>query len=718
MSQGPGGGGDSQDREDRPAGAGPASSANGPGGATDSQEGSASGQESRSDSRENGAYGQVNGAEGRGSGEADGAQAGPRRPERRLRGRYLRPVPAGARPAEPGQRGGRGAAAGPREHRGARVAQRPGGTGPGTVRRPPVRRRGGQLPADRRRQPGRRLRPVRPGPGPGPDRQPARRGRAPGAGRGHAAGPAALLGRAARRPGDAAGPPRSRPAGPDQPQRAGPGGRFRSGRRPGYRARLRAGVWPGGRVWPGGGAGAAGPGFWPDRDGPGVTGPDQADAPPALLRGCDRPLHEVYDTALLDLDGVIYVGKAAVPGAAEALAKVAAAGMNRAFVTNNASRSPSAIAAQLTRLGVPATAADVVTSGQAAARLLAAGLPPGARVLVVGGNGLRLALRERGLRPVSTAAERPAAVVQGFSPDISYGLLSEGVLAVRAGARYVAANADRTLPTARGEEMGNGSLVQSIAWATGVQPVVAGKPEPPLHAEAVQRTGARRPLVIGDRLDTDIEGGVRGGADTLLVLTGVSRPADVVAAPPSQRPTYLCGRPGRPAGAAARGDRGGRRLAMPRLDGDRARARVRGRRADHPVRPRRPGRRPARGLRRRLAGRPSRRGEPGPGPAGPDLTRPRPAGPGRAEYATGAGGRGGTRPPAPAVQGAPLRATRPAAGTGSSRRSSRPRRSRTAPRTRSRAPGTTDPAWWPRSGCPRWPASTCRCGPASSAAGS
>jgi HAD superfamily hydrolase (TIGR01450 family) len=245
-----------------------------------------------------------------------------------------------------------------------------------------------------------------------------------------------------------------------------------------------------------------------------VTGPDQADAPPALLHGCDRPLHEVYDTALLDLDGVIYV-------------------------TNNASRSPSAIAAQLTRLGVPATAADVVTSGQAAARLLAAGLPPGARVLVVGGNGLRLALRERGLRPVSTAAERPAAVVQGFSPDISYGLLSEGVLAIRAGAKYVAANADRTLPTARGEEMGNGSLVQSIAWATGVQPVVAGKPEPPLHAEAVQRTGARRPLVIGDRLDTDIEGGFRGGADTLLVLTGVSRPADVVAAPPSQQPTYL-----------------------------------------------------------------------------------------------------------------------------------------------------------------------------------
>jgi glycerol 3-phosphatase-2 len=157
----------------------------------------------------------------------------------------------------------------------------------------------------------------------------------------------------------------------------------------------------------------------------------------------------------------------------------------------------------------------------------------------VGGNGLRIALRERGLRPVSTAAEKPAAVVQGFSPDMSYGLLSEGVLAIRAGARYVASNADRTFPTARGAELGNGSLVAAIAYATGVQPVVAGKPETPLHAEAVERTGAKRPLVIGDRLDTDIEGAVNGGADSLLVLTGVTGPADVVLAPPHQRPSYL-----------------------------------------------------------------------------------------------------------------------------------------------------------------------------------
>jgi HAD superfamily hydrolase (TIGR01450 family) len=255
--------------------------------------------------------------------------------------------------------------------------------------------------------------------------------------------------------------------------------------------------------------------------------------------GCARPLSEAYDVALLDLDGVVYVGSAAVPGAPQALREAAARGMRHAFVTNNASRTPAAIAAQLSRLGVPATAADVVTSGHAAARLLARRLPPGARVLVVGGNGLRIALRERGLRPVSAYAERPAAVVQGFAPDLSYALLAEGALAVTNGALFVAANADITLPTARGAEMGNGSLVQAIATATGRSPVVAGKPELPLHAEAMDRTAAKRPLVVGDRLDTDIEGAVRAGADSLLVLTGVSGPADVVLAPPRRRPTYL-----------------------------------------------------------------------------------------------------------------------------------------------------------------------------------
>ncbi len=180
-----------------------------------------------------------------------------------------------------------------------------------------------------------------------------------------------------------------------------------------------------------------------------------------------------------------------------------------------------------------------MTSAQAAAHLLADRFPAGSAVLVVGGMGLRLAVRARGLRPVTTAADGPLAVVQGYAHDISYGLLAEAALALRAGAFYVASNADPTLPTPRGQQPGNGSLVQVLVTATGRHPVVAGKPEPPLHAESVQRVGARHPLVVGDRLDTDIEGAVRGGADSLLVLTGVSQPADLLLASSRRRPTYV-----------------------------------------------------------------------------------------------------------------------------------------------------------------------------------
>jgi HAD superfamily hydrolase (TIGR01450 family) len=256
-------------------------------------------------------------------------------------------------------------------------------------------------------------------------------------------------------------------------------------------------------------------------------------------RGSRDPLDAAYDVALLDLDGTVYLGGAAIPGAAEALRKADAAGMRLAYVTNNAFRTPAAIAGLLTSFGVPAAKDDVVTSAQAAARLLAERLPAGAPVLVVGGSGLRMALRERGLRPVSTAADRPRAVVQGYAPDISYSMLAEGGMAVAAGALFVASNGDLTLPSRRGRQPGNGSLIQVIATATGVRPLVAGKPEPPLHRESVLRTGARHPLVVGDRLDTDIEGARRVGADCLLVLTGVTGPADAVLAPPSQRPTYL-----------------------------------------------------------------------------------------------------------------------------------------------------------------------------------
>src|SRR5262249_15181875 len=145
-----------------------------------------------------------------------------------------------------------------------------------------------------------------------------------------------------------------------------------------------------------------------------------------------------------------------------------------------------------------------------------------------------------GLRPVSMASERPAAVVQGFAPGLSYDLMAEGAQAVMAGAVFVASNRDTTIPGRGGViRPGNGSLIQVIRTTTGVDPIVTGKPELPLHRETILRTGAERPLIIGDRLDTDIEGANNGGADSLLVLTGVTDPRTLLAATPKERPTYV-----------------------------------------------------------------------------------------------------------------------------------------------------------------------------------
>jgi HAD superfamily hydrolase (TIGR01457 family) len=248
-----------------------------------------------------------------------------------------------------------------------------------------------------------------------------------------------------------------------------------------------------------------------------------------------------YDVALLDLDGVVYRGADPVAGAPEALEAARAAGMRMAFVTNNASRTPQQIVAHLGELGVPAQPDEVVTSAHAAATLAVERLGPGGRVFVVGGDGLRDAVAGVGLVLVERydAVPAPQMVVQGFSPDLRYEDLAQAALAVAAGADWVATNADATLPTSRGLQPGNGTLVAAVAAAAGRQPVVAGKPERALVDEAVRRSGAQHPLMVGDRLDTDIAGAVRAELDSLLVLTGVSTVADLLAAAPAARPTYV-----------------------------------------------------------------------------------------------------------------------------------------------------------------------------------
>ncbi len=260
---------------------------------------------------------------------------------------------------------------------------------------------------------------------------------------------------------------------------------------------------------------------------------------PALAAGCSEPLTRRYDVALLDLDGVVYVGPDAVPDVPAALDEVRAAGMRLGFVTNNASRTPAEVAAHLTELAVHADPDDVITSSQAAASVVRERYGPGARVLPVGGPGVAAALTEAGLTVVHRAEDEPVAVVQGYGREVGWTALAEAVVAVRSGARHVATNTDATIPSPRGPLPGNGALVGVVATVTGQAPLVTGKPDPAMHAECVRRTGAVRPLVVGDRLDTDIEGARRAGAASLLVFTGVTDPATLLAAAPEHRPDLL-----------------------------------------------------------------------------------------------------------------------------------------------------------------------------------
>lgn len=257
------------------------------------------------------------------------------------------------------------------------------------------------------------------------------------------------------------------------------------------------------------------------------------------LQGSSVALAQRYDVALLDLDGVVYVGTTAVPRARDALASARSRGMRLTFVTNNASRTPSAVAELLTDLGIAALPEEVVTSAQAAAHFLADRLPSGAAVLVLGTTGLIEALRDRGLRPVHTADDHPAAVVQGYSPDLDWRQLAEGAVAINRGVLWVATNLDPTVPSARGRVPGNGSMVAALRHATGATPISTGKPDPTMHRETVERSGARHPIVVGDRLDTDIVGATRVGCDSLLVLTGVTSVAELLAATPDERPNYV-----------------------------------------------------------------------------------------------------------------------------------------------------------------------------------
>jgi HAD superfamily hydrolase (TIGR01450 family) len=258
-----------------------------------------------------------------------------------------------------------------------------------------------------------------------------------------------------------------------------------------------------------------------------------------VLKSCPGPLLESYDLAMFDLDGVVYVSGAAIDGVADRLRRVRSAGVHLAFVTNNASRTPEKVAANLVRLGIDADASDVVTSAQAAARVVRERFGAGAEVLLLGGPGLEAALAEEGLVAVLEPSADLVAVVSGYGPDVLWKDIMRAATLVRDGLPYVASNGDMTIPTDYGLAPGHGVLVRTIADFSGVEPVVAGKPERPLLDETVRRIGGERPLMVGDRLDTDIEGANAVGVDSLLVMTGVTHLRELVAAPRELRPSFV-----------------------------------------------------------------------------------------------------------------------------------------------------------------------------------
>ena len=250
-------------------------------------------------------------------------------------------------------------------------------------------------------------------------------------------------------------------------------------------------------------------------------------------------LIDSFDSLLLDLDGVVYRGKKAIAGAVESITKAQQLGKSVGYITNNASRTPSQIAMQLREFGISIEDHQIIGSARAAAKLLAGKIPSGSKVLVVGGEGLRTEVEALGFSPVASSEERPSAVIQGFSPEVGWKDLAEAAFAIQNGAIWIATNQDWTLPLEKGIAPGNGTLVGAVHTAVGILPEFAGKPFRPIFDSALSELGFQKPLVIGDRLDTDIKGAVAAGLESAAVLTGIAGNRELLGAKSDERPNYI-----------------------------------------------------------------------------------------------------------------------------------------------------------------------------------
>lgn len=250
-------------------------------------------------------------------------------------------------------------------------------------------------------------------------------------------------------------------------------------------------------------------------------------------------LLDSFDSLLLDLDGVVYRGKQAIPGAVEAINRAQELGKKIGYITNNASRTPEQIADQLRGFGLGAEASQIVGSARAAAKVLSQKVPSGSKVLVVGGEGLRSEVLALGFEVVESASDSPAAVIQGFSPGVGWEHLAQAAIAIQDGAVWIATNQDWTIPLEAGIAPGNGTLVGAVHTAVGQLPEFAGKPFRPIFDSALEQLGIESPLVIGDRLDTDIKGAMGAGLQSACVLTGIATKKELLGAKSDERPNFI-----------------------------------------------------------------------------------------------------------------------------------------------------------------------------------
>jgi HAD superfamily hydrolase (TIGR01450 family) len=248
-----------------------------------------------------------------------------------------------------------------------------------------------------------------------------------------------------------------------------------------------------------------------------------------------------FETLLLDLDGVIYEGKNVIEDAVESITALREMGIKTGYVTNNSSRKPETIADQLRGFGLELSTSEVISSAQAGVELLATMIPAGSKVLVVGGEGLRAEVIAAGFELVASSDQNPAAVIQGFSPDVGWNDLAEASYSIQRGAKWVATNQDWTIPREKGLAPGNGTLVSAVHTAVGQLPAVAGKPERAIFDTAVRTFLAQSAIYVGDRLDTDVVGANKAGLGSALVMTGVTTRKELLAAKSDSRPKYILG---------------------------------------------------------------------------------------------------------------------------------------------------------------------------------